>query len=143
MSVISFFYEDTSYKINNKKKVVSWIEKVCDNYQWNVSIVNYIFCSDSYLLNINNEYLSHDFYTDIITFDLRENKTIKNKFLEADIFISVDRVEENAIQYKVTFEEELLRVMIHGILHLTGHKDKTKLQKNKMRLEEQSCLSLL
>ena len=142
MNDILFFYEDTSYKIKNKKKLVGWIEKVCANYHWGINIVNYIFCSDSYLLNINKEYLCHDFYTDIITFDLREDKNSKNKSLEADIYISIDRVTENAIEYNVPFKEEILRVMIHGILHLTGLNDKTKLQKEKMRNEEQICVDL-
>jgi len=142
MNDILFFYEDTSYKIKNKKKLVGWIEQVCANYHWGINIVNYIFCSDSYLLNINKEYLCHDFYTDIITFDLREDKNSKNKSLEADIYISIDRVTENAIEYNVPFKEEILRVMIHGILHLTGLNDKTKLQKEKMRNEEQICVDL-
>lgn len=142
MSYVQFFYEDTSFKLKNKKKLIGWIEKVCANYNWGIIDINYIFCSDSYLLNKNKEYLSHDFYTDIITFDLRENKNNKNNFIEADIFISIDRVRENATEFNEHFEKELLRVMIHGILHLTGFKDQTKLQKAKMRNEEQICISL-
>ena len=98
--------------------------------------VNYIFCDDAYLLEINQQYLQHDTYTDIITFDYCEGDV-----LNGDIFISVERVRENAQQYKVTFQEELVRVMAHGILHLCGYKDKKKAEAEEMRSRKNGLLN--
>jgi rRNA maturation RNase YbeY len=96
--------------------------------------ISYVFCTDDYLLNINRQFLQHDYYTDIITFPLGDT----DKFLEAEIYISIDRVRDNAQNLKVDFNTELLRVIFHGVLHLLGHKDKSKIQKAAMRkLEEQ------
>lgn len=100
-----------------------------------VEKVDYIFCSDNYLLEINKKYLQHDYYTDIITFPLSENP------IEANVFISIDRVKENADLYKVTFEHELHRVMAHGILHLLGYNDSTHEEKQIMRQQEDSLLA--
>jgi len=99
--------------------------------------LSYIFCSDKYLLSINQKYLNHNTLTDIVTFDLAEDAEI-----EGEIYISVERVKENAVKYAVDFEEELHRVIIHGLLHLIGYKDKTASQKAQMRKKEQACLSL-
>jgi rRNA maturation RNase YbeY len=98
--------------------------------------LQYIFCSDQYLLAINRQYLSHDFYTDIITFDLSE----KNHPINAEIYISVDRLRENALKYDSSLKKELHRVMFHGALHLCGYKDKTTLEKEEMRKMEEKCL---
>ena len=104
-----------------------------------LSNINYIFCSDDYLLTINQEHLNHDYYTDIITFDLSE----KENNIESDIFISIDRVKENAKNNHVKFHIELYRVLIHGVLHLLGFNDKNEEEKLIMREKEDACLSLL
>ena len=101
--------------------------------------MNYIFCSDEYLLEVNNNFLQHDFYTDIITFDLSLSKTSPTI---GEIYISVDRVKENAITHKTSFELELHRVIFHGALHLCGYKDKTKKDALLMRDKEEDCLSM-
>lgn len=103
-----------------------------------IDTINYIFCSDSYLININRSFLDHDTYTDIITFELSG----KNEPLIADIYISVERVAENATSYKTTFQQELHRVIFHGALHLCGFKDKSKAQSTMMRVKENEWLSL-
>ena len=97
--------------------------------------LNYIFCNDKYLLDINTRYLNHDFYTDVITFDYCLGNNISG-----DIFISIERVKENSILYNVAFEEELLRVIVHGLLHLLGFMDKSKEEKKLMRDLEDSCI---
>ena len=98
--------------------------------------VSYIFCSDDYLLRINQDFLSHDYYTDIITFPLSET----DQKVEAEIYISIDRIRDNAVKLKVPFEQELQRVLFHGILHLIGYKDKTAAQKELMRRAEDKWL---
>jgi len=97
--------------------------------------LEYVLCSDEYILKVNKEHLDHDYYTDIITFPLQESP------LEATIFISVDRVKENAELYNCSEQDELHRVMVHGLLHLLGYNDKTTDEKKQMRLEEDNCLS--
>jgi rRNA maturation RNase YbeY len=99
--------------------------------------VNYVFCSDEYLLQINKDFLQHDYFTDIITFDLSEGE-----FVEAEIYISIERVRENADIYGISFKRELCRVMFHGVLHLSGYKDKTKSEIAKMRSKEEQYLLL-
>jgi len=101
--------------------------------------INYIFCSDEYILSINEEYLNHDYYTDIITFDNRDNT---QDDIEADIFVSVDRVQENAQMIQVPFDTELRRVMVHGLLHLLGYHDKSEEEISQMREKEEAYLSL-
>lgn len=102
-----------------------------------VDYINYIFCSDDYLLNINQEYLQHDYYTDIITFDYSES------IISSDIFISIDRISENARKNSVTLQSELQRVIIHGALHLVGYKDKTQAEKIVMTQKEDFYLELM
>lgn len=136
--MIYFFYEEIKFKLKNKRLLKKWIEKILSNHHIRHYKINYVFCNDSYLLGINKQYLQHDFLTDIITFD---NSEVSNH-LESDIFISIDRINENATTLKETFEEELHRVMIHGLLHLLGFKDKTSKQKEIMRAKENECLSL-
>jgi rRNA maturation RNase YbeY len=138
MGTIHFFYEDISFKVKNSRKLKTWISNVVTKEKSTIKEVNYIFCSDSYLLTLNQDYLNHNTYTDIITFDNAE----ADKNLEGDIFISIDRVKDNASGFKVSFEQELHRVMIHGVLHLLGYKDKTSSQKSLMRKKEEACLSL-
>ena len=101
--------------------------------------INYIFCSDEYLLNVNQEHLQHDYYTDIITFDLSD---VKGQIV-ADIFISVDRVRENSLDAKTTFDNEMHRVLVHGLLHLIGYNDKTESEQSVMRSKENYYISAL
>ncbi len=134
--MISFFVEDISFKIGEKQKLKNWIKEICVLNQKKVGEINYIFCSDEYLLNVNKEYLAHDFYTDIITFDQSDNFAL----IEGEIYISIDRIKENAAHLGVAFDEELRRVIIHGILHLVGYGDKTKEQSEIMRAMENESL---
>jgi probable rRNA maturation factor len=136
---ITFFNEDVSFKLSSPNKVRRWIKEVIQLEKQTLSEISYIFCSDDYLHNMNVQYLNHDTLTDIITFDNSEEEDQ----IEGDIFISVDRVKENATQLNLPFDTELHRVMIHGILHLCGYKDKTTPEKELMRKKEDACLSLL
>ncbi len=135
---IQFFTHEIKFQLKNKTKLKLWIAGAFKQYKKNLNSITYVFCSDEYLLEINQGFLQHDFYTDIITFDY----STKNE-IESEIYISIDRVKENANTLKITFEEELNRVMIHGILHLCGCKDKTKKDKADMRLAEDKQLKLL
>ncbi len=137
--MISFFIEVDSFKLDQKTKLKKWISEVIKLQQKQVGEINYIFCDDEYLLDINKTYLKHDFYTDIITFDQAE---LPNK-IEGEIYISVERVKDNSETLKVDFKEELKRVVIHGILHLVGFKDKTEKEKKKMRALENEMLQLI
>lgn len=139
MSDIYYFSEDIDFSLKDQKRISNWIEDAIKEEGYVLSEINYIFCSDSYLLNINQDFLDHDTYTDIITFD---NST-EEGHVESDIYISVERVKENAASFKASFEEELHRVMIHGILHLLGWMDKTDEDKRNMRQKEDACISLL
>lgn len=138
MEEINFFTEDTSFGLEREEERAAWIEAVIKKEGFSIGELNYIFCSDEYLLKINQEYLDHDTYTDIVTFDNSEGEEI----IEGDIFISVDRVKENAEGLGNSFEEELNRVMIHGVLHLLGQGDKTEEEAQQMRNKEDSCLNL-
>lgn len=139
MLPISFFNEDLSFHLPHKTRIRHWIKKVIQEESDKKLIqINFIFCSDSYLLQLNQQYLQHDTLTDIITFD----HAGQSEQLESDIYISIDRVNENSQHFDVPFFEELKRVMIHGILHLLGYKDKTEDQQQKMREKENQCLNL-
>ncbi|MEH0158111.1 rRNA maturation RNase YbeY [Limibacter armeniacum] len=135
---INFFFEDVEFDFSNEEKVKQWVGDTVAQYDFSVDEINYIFCSDEYLYQINVEYLNHDTYTDIITFD---NSEREGEIL-SDIFISVERVKDNASEFNVSFEDELHRVMIHGILHLVGLKDKTDDEKSIMRSTEKKHLDL-
>ena len=115
-----------------------WIARVINHFGLKTGEVFFLFCTDDYLLQINNDYLQHDTFTDIITFDLSENK----HFISGEIIISLDRVLDNSNRFKVDFAEEIHRVLIHGILHLLGFKDKTDEESALMRAQENYCLSL-
>lgn len=115
-----------------------WIARVINHFGMKTGEVFFLFCTDDYLLQINNDYLQHDTFTDIITFDLSENK----HFISGEIIISLDRVLDNSNRFKVDFAEEIHRVLIHGILHLLGFKDKTDEESALMRAQENYCLSL-
>lgn len=136
---IRFFQEDVTFSIKKPRKISRWITSVAAAEGYQIKAVNYIFCSDSYLLPINKDYLQHDTLTDIITFDLGDAPGV----LTGDIFISIDRVRENAARLDLAFDEELSRVMIHGILHMAGYRDKTVAEKKLMRKKEEAYLSLL
>lgn len=116
---INFYTEDISGLQLAKVNLRSWIRSAIKEESKKAGDLNFIFCSDEYLLRINQQYLDHDYYTDIITFDYVTGVTVSG-----DIFISVDRVKENAGLYRVTFEDELNRIIIHGVLHLLGYRDK-------------------
>lgn len=135
---IHFFSEDISFSLDKEQQTISWIEKILDEEKQVSKSINCIFCSDNYLLKINKDYLDHNTLTDIITFD---NSEEEGK-IEADIFISIDRVKENALTLDKIFDEELHRVIIHGLLHLAGYNDKTDEDKSEMRKKEDACLSL-
>jgi probable rRNA maturation factor len=138
MSSIAFFYEDTDFRLTTSPRTRAWIRKVIKAENQRLGQVNYIFCSDEFLLGINRQYLRHNTLTDIVTFDNSEQTGL----IEGDIFISVDRVTENAVKFKVTFQEELHRVIVHGVLHLMGYQDKSPSKKTEMRKKEDSYLSL-
>lgn len=137
MNKISFFYEDIDFKLPQINKHKKWIRHIINKDNFELNYINFIFCSDTYLHSINLEYLNHDTLTDIITFDYSEEST-----LEGEIYISIDRVKDNAKDIKIEFEEELRRVMAHGILHMMGFGDKTEDEKSIMRRKEDSCISL-
>ena len=133
---IQFSYHQTRFKLSHPKKTAAWIEQVAKTEKTRVDWLNYVFCSDRYLLGINQEHLHHDTLTDIVTFDLSESP----KLLEAEIYISIPRVRENARKLGVDFGTELHRVIIHGVLHLVGYKDKSAGEKREMREAEERYL---
>lgn len=136
--MVNFFTEDTSIDLSILTFVPSWISTVSCIEGYTIESLNYIFCSDAYLLQINIEYLQHNYFTDIITFDNSDF----SKVLDGDIFISIDRVEENAQIMQISFLHELLRVIIHGVLHLMGHDDKDDISKTDMHKMEDIFLDL-
>ena len=138
MPTLHFHYEEVEFRLNDPLSIQNWVLKVIKAEGFLPGEINYIFCSDSYLLDINLSYLKHDTLTDIVTFDQSEDSGV----IEADIFISIDRVEENASELEINFNDELHRVIIHGILHLIGYQDKSDAQKKEMRKKEEACLSL-
>jgi len=132
------FNSETSFTLKNQNKLVKWIGDVVSSEGFQVGEINYIFCDDSYLNKINQEFLNHDTFTDIISFDYTLGKEVGG-----DIFISIERVLENAEKFNEVFENELHRVMIHGILHFIGYKDKTKKDKTLMRTKEDEKIFIL
>lgn len=135
--MISFNYE-TNFELDNEDKLSSWISNTISDEGFKEGEINYIFCDDAYLLNLNIEFLDHDTLTDIISFDYTMGKLISG-----DVYISVERVRENAKDFNVSFENELSRVMIHGILHYCGYKDKTDSDTSEMRSKENYYISKL
>jgi probable rRNA maturation factor len=136
-SGIHFFNPKTSFVLAQKLLVRNWISAVILSKRKKIGTLNFIFCTDHYLLKLNKSYLKHSTLTDIITFDY----TVKN-CISGDIFISIDRVKQNAKLLKISFKDELHRVMIHGVLHLCGYGDKSLPPKTIMRKQEDKCLSL-
>lgn len=135
---IGYFAEDVSFPKFKRRETSGWIKKVIVNEGKSLGDISFIFCSDEYLLDVNKKYLEHDYYTDIITFDYVEQDVISG-----DIFISVDRVGENAGLFSKTFADELNRILIHGVLHLLGYKDKNDSEKERMTEREDFYLNVL
>jgi probable rRNA maturation factor len=133
MPRISFFEEDIQYNLKDKIKVKQWIKDTIAAEGYKLDELTYIFCSDAYLLQINQQYLNHDTYTDIITFD----NSSEDRVITGDIFISIERIRENAAKFDQSVTNELHRVIIHGALHLLGYKDKTAVDsKNMTQMED-------
>ena len=139
MPSVSFHSELTSFKLKDKNRLKKWLHAVALRHEGKISAIQFIFCDDEYLLEINKQYLDHATLTDIITFRYSEHPDP----LESDIYISIERVKENAAQLSILFEDELHRVMVHGVLHLLGFKDKTGTEKELMRGEEDFCLKMI
>jgi len=134
--MISFNYEN-EFELPNEDQIATWISQVILSENKKEGEINYIFCDDEYLLNLNEQYLDHDTLTDIISFDY----SIGNE-IHGDIFISTERVLENAADFKVTFEEELQRVLVHGVLHYCGYKDKSEADEQLMRSKEDEKIKM-
>ena len=134
---IYFSSENIKFELRGKLKVKKWITDLIKAQNKKVGDISYLFCDDAYLIEVNRTYLDHDTYTDIITFDYVEGDTISG-----DILISVERVKENAQLFNTTFDQELHRVIIHGVLHLLGQGDKTEAEAAQMRKKEEAALAL-
>ena len=133
---IYFFFEDVKVDIRNRSLVKKCIEQIFRKEARQVHFINYIFCTDKKILKINRQFLNHNYFTDIITFDLSEENGI-----EADIYISIDRIKENSKIFKSSIKTELYRVIVHGALHLCGYNDKNKKEKLMMRQKEEFYLA--
>lgn len=136
--MLDIHFEDVDDFSINENELTNWFSNVCSSENHTLGDVSIIFCSDEYLLEMNKTHLDHDYYTDIITFDYTDNQIVSG-----DLFISIDRVRENALDFNVSFNHELHRVMIHGILHLFGYKDKSDDDEKLMRSKENDALSLI
>lgn len=136
--MISYYFEDTDIVFKQRARIKKWLKLVAESEIRRIGDISVIFCSDNYILDINQRYLSHDYFTDIITFDYCEGD-----ILSGDLFISVDSVRENSLEYGTEFEEELHRVIVHGLLHLIGYDDHEEDDIKTMRQKENYYLSLL
>jgi rRNA maturation RNase YbeY len=134
-SKVCFFFQEVKASLANRNILKKYIQSIFKREGKKLGSINFIFCSDHALLEINQKYLKHDLYTDVITFSLSENEEIR-----AEIYISIDRVKENANELGVSFKSELLRVIFHGVLHLCGYDDKNKEEKKKIRKKEDFLL---
>ena len=134
--MIELHYE-TDFRVDNEAKFSDWVSRIIDSEAKLMGDINYIFCTDNYLLNLNQKYLSHDTLTDIITFDYSEGN-----ILSGDIYISIERVKENSNLFNVDFFEEVLRVTAHGVLHLAGYKDKSDADASEMRNKEDEKIEM-
>ncbi|MDX2359539.1 MAG: rRNA maturation RNase YbeY [Crocinitomicaceae bacterium] len=135
--MVNVFFEDIEILDLNPEFFVSWLNELCKQEQNSLGELSLIFCSDEYLLKVNQDYLQHDYYTDVITFDYSEND------ISGDLFISIERVKENAKKEAVEFIDELHRVVAHGTLHLLGYKDKSDGEAVLMRKKEEEALALI
>ena len=136
--MISFFTEDITFNLSQKQQAKHWLKSLVENEGKKLGTLSVIFCSDAYLLKMNRQYLQHNYYTDVLTFDYTEGEDIVG-----DIFISLDTVRANAFAYKQIFEKELFRVIAHGVLHLCGYDDKTSSRRKQMREKEDFYLTRL
>lgn len=134
---ISFFNEEIDLPVFNEQRVIEIYQMIAQDHEESIDYINVIFCSDEYLLTVNQDYLQHDYYTDIITFDYSEDE------LASDMFISIDRVRENSEEFKVDFLQELYRILFHGILHLVGYEDQDDESKAVMTAKENHYLTLI
>ena len=134
---IFFSTKDIDFELKDESKTKRWISAVVSSQEKRVGNICYLFCDDAYILDVNRAYLNHDTYTDIITFDY-----VEGDIVSGDILISVERVRENAMLFNSSFERELLRVIIHGVLHLLGQSDKSEEDAAEMRIKEESALGL-
>ena len=134
---ITYQSQDTNFSLKNRRLISQWIKTVIAKHNKQLGNVSYIFCSNSFILDLNQKYLNHNYFTDIITFDY-----CSDNIIEGDIFISVDTVKDNSTRFNTNFNDELLRVIIHGVLHLIGFNDKTKKQQKQMRSMEDEALSI-
>lgn len=135
--MVSYHFEDTDFLFKGKVRNNSWLRLVAESEIRRLGDISIIFCSDNYILDMNQKFLGHDYFTDIITFDYCQGDV-----LSGDLFISIDSVRENARDFGQDFQQELARVMVHGILHLIGYDDHTKAQQKEMRSKEDYYLSL-
>lgn len=138
MQKVQFIFNDRRPTLKDRKKLKAFIEQLFKREKRILESISYVFCSDEYLLSINKQFLNHDFYTDVITFDLG----ISNSSITAEVYLSVDRIRDNAQQLGISFTEELHRVILHGALHLCGYKDKTRNDQLLMRSAENKYLKL-
>lgn len=135
--MISYYFQDTEFKFRDRRKTNEWLKLAAESEIRRIGNISIIFCSDNYVLDINQKYLQHDYFTDIITFDYCEGDR-----LSGDLFISVDSVRENSVEFGTEFKDELNRVIIHGLLHLVGYDDHTEKDIKLMRSKENYYLSL-
>ena len=135
--MISYYTESVKFAFKGKAFNNSWLRMVAGSESFRIGDISIVFCSDPYILDVNMKYLQHDYFTDIITFDYCDGK-----ILSGDLFISIDTVRANAVEYGAGFEEELNRVMVHGLLHLMGYDDHTEEQKIEMRSKEDYYLEM-
>ena len=138
-ALIQFFSEGVSFQLKNEKEVQSWLFSLIENEGLTAGVINYILCNDDYLLELNQKFLDRNTLTDVIAFDYSEDE----QEVSGDVFISIERIQENASNFKVSPDKELLRVVAHGMLHLCGYEDKDEAQKQEMTQKEDKYLSLL
>jgi len=135
---IQYFNEDVPLPKLKKRRTTDWIKSIIGGEEKKCGDISFVFCSDEYLLEVNKKYLNHDYYTDIITFDY-----VESNLMNGDVFISVDRILENSKEFDTTFENELCRILAHGVLHLLGYKDKNTKDKKMMTFKEDYYLKQL
>lgn len=135
---IQFISQDVAFQLKQKRKIKKWLTDLINSHHKRVGEISIVFSNNDYVLEVNKQFLSHDFYTDIITFNYNEDD-----FISGDLIISIDMVRENAEKYEETFEQELHRVVVHGILHLLGLNDETKKEEAAMRIAENDALKML
>lgn len=138
MSKFAFYTENIKMPAINKSRVKEWLKEVAAFYNREIGALNYIFCGDDRIIEVNNQFLGHNYYTDIITFDYSDNKTVSG-----DMYISVDTICSNSLKYKTSFDTELHRVIVHGLLHLCGINDKGPGERKIMEAAEERALSIL